>query len=200
MYIYIHIYTYICTYIYICIHLDIYICIYICICMYTHTHLVCSKCQHFTILRGSLQISAVRHKCQTLFTVEIFFMLRSLFMSKGLFTYMIGCNNGGGGDIFSKKKRLVRKYIGTRKRLFSRISSLLPYECEILETQELLTRSYFTHKTTYSNLSLFMSYLNTQENLDSDLFWASDGRVCGDFSPFCVFARLIKSCHFVYCS
>ena len=32
---------------------------------------------------------------------------------------MLGCNNGGGGGFFSKVKRLVAKWIGTRKRLFS---------------------------------------------------------------------------------
>jgi len=32
---------------------------------------------------------------------------------------MIGCNNGGGGGIFAKVKRLVAKWIRTRKRLFS---------------------------------------------------------------------------------
>jgi len=30
-----------------------------------------------------------------------------------------GCNNGGGGGIFSKVKWLVAKWVGTRKRLFS---------------------------------------------------------------------------------
>jgi len=29
-----------------------------------------------------------------------------------------GCNNGGGGGIFSKVKRSVAKWIGTQKRLF----------------------------------------------------------------------------------
>jgi len=119
----------------------------------------------------------------------------SLFMSRGFFTYMmIGCNSGGGGGNFSKEKRLARKciYIYT----FSGIFSLLPYECRILETQELFTRTYFT-QTTYSYLSLFMSCWNMHENLDSDLFWASDGRFCEDFPPICVFARWIKWCHFV---
>ena len=32
---------------------------------------------------------------------------------------MVGCNNGGGGGNFSKIKRLVAKWIRTRKRLFS---------------------------------------------------------------------------------
>jgi len=31
----------------------------------------------------------------------------------------VGCNNGGGGGIFSRVKRLVAKWIGTWKRLFS---------------------------------------------------------------------------------
>ena len=34
----------------------------------------------------------------------------------------LGCNNGGGGGIFSKLKRLVRMCMGTRKQLFSRFS------------------------------------------------------------------------------
>jgi len=32
---------------------------------------------------------------------------------------LLGCNNGGGGGIISKVKRLVAKWIGTRKQLFS---------------------------------------------------------------------------------
>jgi len=31
----------------------------------------------------------------------------------------LGCNNGGGGGFPPKVKRLVAKWIGTRKRLFS---------------------------------------------------------------------------------
>jgi hypothetical protein len=45
-----------------------------------------------------------------------------------------------------------------------------------LETQELFTRTYLTHKTTYAYLSLFLDCWNIQENLNSDLFWAGDGR------------------------
>jgi len=25
-----------------------------------------------------------------------------------------------------------------------------------------------------------------QENLDSEIYWAGDGRFCGDFPPFCI--------------
>jgi len=32
---------------------------------------------------------------------------------------VLGCNNGSGGGNFSKVKRLVSEWIGTRKRLFS---------------------------------------------------------------------------------
>jgi len=38
-------------------------------------------------------------------------------------TGMLGCNNGGGGGNFSKVKRLVAKWIGTRKRLLSGFST-----------------------------------------------------------------------------
>jgi len=31
----------------------------------------------------------------------------------------LGCNNRGGGGNFSKVKRFVAKWVGTRKRLFS---------------------------------------------------------------------------------
>ena len=111
---------------------------------------------------------------------------------------VLGCNNGVGGGNFSKVKRLVQKWIGTRKRLFSRFSSFLPRVWDF-RTQELFPRTYFTHKTTYSYLSLLIGCWNIQENLDADLFWAGDGRFCGDFPPFCVFARRIKSCHFFNC-
>ena len=36
--------------------------------------------------------------------------------------YLLGCNNGGGGGNVSKVKRLVVKWVGTRKRLFSGFS------------------------------------------------------------------------------
>jgi len=36
--------------------------------------------------------------------------------------YLLGCNNGGGGGNVSKVKRLVVKWVGTRRRLFSGFS------------------------------------------------------------------------------
>jgi len=81
-------------------------------------------------------------------------------------------------EIFQKVKRLVRKPIGAQKRLFFWVSSFLPYASQILETQELFPRTYFTHQTSYAHLSLFMVYWNIQENLDSQelhfkncIFW-----------------------------
>jgi len=45
-------------------------------------------------------------------------------------------------------------------------------------------------------LSLFTDCWNIQKNLDSDLFWAGDGRFWGGFPPFCVLAPRIQTCHF----
>ena len=84
--------------------------------------------------------------------------------------YVSGSNNGGGGGFFPKVKRLVRKCIGARKRLFSGFVVFRPYTCGILEKQQLFPRNYFAHKTTYACLSLFMDCWNVQENSDSDLF------------------------------
>ena len=88
---------------------------------------------------------------------------------------VLGCNNKGGGGFFLKVKRLVQKIIETRKLIFF-FSCFWLFHCGILETQELFTRTYLTHKTTYAYLSLFLDCWNIQENLDSDLFWAGDGR------------------------
>ena len=52
----------------------------------------------------------------------------------------------------------------------------LAFHCGILEMQELFTRTYFTLNTTYAYLSLFTDCWNIQENLDSSLLWAGDGR------------------------
>jgi len=67
-------------------------------------------------------------------------------------------------------------------------------------TQEFFTRTYFTHKTTYAYLSLFTDCGNIQKNLDSDLFWAGDGRFWGGFPPFGILAPRIQTCHFLIAS
>ena len=60
-------------------------------------------------------------------------------------------------------------------------------------------RTYLTHKTSYVYLSLLMGCSNIQKNLDSDLFWAGDGRFCGGFPPFCIMAPLVRSfSHFLF--
>jgi len=71
------------------------------------------------------------------------------------------------------------------------------FHCEILETQQLFTRTHFTHKTTYAYLSLFTDCWNMQENSDLDLFWAGDSRFWGGFPPFCILAPRIQTCHFL---
>jgi len=60
------------------------------------------------------------------------------------------------------------------------------YTGVILETQELFPKAYFTHKSTYSYLPLFMSSWtrNMQEHWDLDLFCFGDGRIFGGFLPF----------------
>ena len=64
------------------------------------------------------------------------------------------------------------------------ILGILYYPFGISETQELFPRPYFTHKTSYAYLSLLISCQNIRENLDSDLYWAGDGRLCGGFRQF----------------
>jgi len=53
----------------------------------------------------------------------------------------------------------------------------------ILETPEFFTKAYFTHKSIYAYLPLFISSWIMQEHLDSDLFCFGDGRICGIFPP-----------------
>jgi len=53
----------------------------------------------------------------------------------------------------------------------------------ILETPELLTKAYFTHKPVYAYLPLSISVWIMQEHWDSDLFCFGDGRICGIFPP-----------------
>jgi len=45
-----------------------------------------------------------------------------------------------------------------------------------------------------------MGTWNIQDNLDSDLFWAGDGRFIGGFPPFCVFETRIQTCHYLDCT
>jgi len=74
------------------------------------------------------------------------------------------------------------------------------FPCGILERQELFHRNNFAQKTTYAYLSLSMGCWNVQENLESDLFWADDGRFCGDSPPFCILAPRIQTCQLFYCT
>ena len=53
--------------------------------------------------------------------------------------------------------------------------------------------------TTCAYLPLFLGSWNIQEYLDSNLFWAGDGRFCGGFPPFCVFETRIQACHVFNC-
>jgi len=41
---------------------------------------------------------------------------------------------------------------------------------------------------------------NIQKKLDSDLFWAGDGRFCGGFPPLCILAPRDQSCLFFCCT
>jgi len=59
--------------------------------------------------------------------------------------HVLGCNNGGGGGNFSEVKQLVRKPIGTQKRLSFGGFKFFAYPSQILETQELFPRTYFAH-------------------------------------------------------
>jgi len=66
---------------------------------------------------------------------------------------MMACTNGGEGGNFSKVKRLIAKWVGTRKRLFS------GFFCGtggILEKQELFPKACFTHNPIYAYLPLVM--------------------------------------------
>jgi len=124
-----------------------------------------------------------------------------VYMRLGPLPCTLGYKNGGGCGNLSKVQRLVWKCSrGTRKRLFSVVSCFLQYPSGILETQELFPRIYFTHKTKYMYLSLFKGCWNVQENLDSEIFWAGDGRFCGNFPPFCVLAPRDHTCQLCYCT
>ena len=79
---------------------------------------------------------------------------------------------------------------------FLSVFLFLALPLRILETQELFTRTYFTHKTTYAYLSLFMDCWNIQDILNSDRFWAGDSRFWGGFPSFGILAPRIQTCHF----
>jgi len=64
--------------------------------------------------------------------------------------------NGGGGGIFSKVDWLVRKWIGTLKRLFQRENEKSASPCGMFEMQEPFPRAYFTHTITYAYWPLLM--------------------------------------------
>jgi len=113
---------------------------------------------------------------------------------------MVGCNKGGRGGLLLKVKRLIQKCIGTRKRVFSVFSCFWHFHCGILEKQEIFTWTYLTHKTRYAYLFLFTDCWNFQENLDSDLFWAGDGRFWGGFPLFGILAPRIQTFPFFYCA
>jgi len=138
-----------------------------------HTATHCNTLQHIATHCNTLQYTATH--CNTL-------------QHTPCRHHCLQCNNGGGGGIFSKVKRLVRKCIWTLKRLFSDFLVFRPYTCGILEKQELFPRNYFANKISCAYLSLFMDCWNIQENLDSDQFWAGDDRFCGIFPPFFILA------------
>jgi len=56
-----------------------------------------------------------------------------------VYSYTLGCNNGGGDGTFSKVKRLVAKWIWTRKRLFS--SFLTAQDCDLRNARNATTFS-----------------------------------------------------------
>jgi len=87
-----------------------------------------------------------------------------------------------------KNKAVSSNLLRNTETVIFDFSCFSPNPCGILETQELCPRNYFAHKTTYAYLFQFMGCWNIQENLDSDLFWAGDGRSCGGFPPFCILA------------
>jgi len=62
------------------------------------------------------------------------------------------------------------------------------------------SQDYFTHKATYICLSLFKGCWNMQENLDSEIFWAGDGRFCGNFPPFCILESRDQTSQLFYCT
>jgi len=80
------------------------------------------------------------------------------------------------------------------------ISCFWQNACGILETQKLFPWNYLTHKTTYAYLSLFMGCWDIQNKLDSDLFWAGDGRFCEDFLPFGVLMPREQTCQLIDCT
>jgi len=61
------------------------------------------------------------------------------------------------------------------------------------------TWACFNHTTTCVYLLLFMGLWNMREYSDSNLYWAGDGRFCGDFPPFCIFETRNPTCHLFNC-
>jgi len=105
-----------------------------------------------------------------------------------------GCNNGGGDRFFSEVKRLVAKWTGTRKRLFSGFLT----SGVMLQNPELFTMAHFTHKPIYTYLPLFMSFWIIQEHWDSGLFCSVTAEYVGFFRHFCVVCKSQRTYHFFY--
>jgi len=58
---------------------------------------------------------------------------------------LVGCNNGGGGGIFSRIKRLVAT-LKVDRNTETVILQFFDLTSVVLETPELFTKTYFTHK------------------------------------------------------
>ena len=106
----------------------------------------------------------------------------------------LGCNNGGGGGIISKVKRLVEKWIGTRKRLFSgSFATGVTLERKKLFPRHILLMHQHIHICPSSWA------LGICKNIGIWTYFASVAAESVGFSRhFCVLER--QTCQFFYCT
>ena len=104
---------------------------------------------------------------------------------------MVWCNNGGGGGNFSKVKRLVAKWIGTWKWLFSGF---------------LIARANFRNARTFSprpymNIGPCSEGLGICKHIGIRTYFSSlTPEYVGFSRHFCVLYKSAQTCHFFNCT
>jgi len=106
---------------------------------------------------------------------------------------ILGCNNGGGGGIFPNVKRSVWKCIGTRKRS---LSGFLVCHVGFWKGSNFSPEIILPIKPLRHICPCPWAVEISKKIWFSDLFWAGDGRFCGDFPPFCILASWVQTCQF----
>ena len=116
---------------------------------------------------------------------------------KKILLYLVGCNNWGGGGNFSKVKRFVAKWVGTRKRLFSRF---LRQWCDFRNSGTCPQSIFYS----WTNICIFapvhelLEYARTLGFVP--YFATATAQSWGVFRHFCVLYKSTQTCHLFYCT